>query len=269
MLYKPSNQTLELMFLGTAAVGVTYALGGPEMLLAAGANLALKMLMRFVTNRYGWNKYEDIFVRPCDAFVNVASTSFLSSGLESYLLAHAQGFDITTTAISVLSKSLAYGAVGQIFKDSANAVVDALQPPSVIAAPAKKDSFCALKYTERCLRNFTVQHAKFSLTPSVVNSLPTFLQHLATGMGRHLVNHFVNKDYQTWIDAVVMGGLNFGAYLLPKALIPATHASTYAVKCATVAVIESAERCIAHYYSKAPISQRFTQPLVDTDKKQR
>lgn len=267
-----TTSELELLALGGMAMGVCYAFASPEFAGAIAWNAGARLACRFYNNRYAKNnnevkRNEYIQARFCEVPVNLASTTFLSAGIDTYLQRHAQGFDVSSMAISILAKSLAYGVIGQICKDSARVAVDMVSPLETNLQGKKKGQTDELQYTKRCFNAFFTQHTKFSIKPGSITGIKTFLQHIFTGAARHTVNHNCNPDYKTAIDAFAMGALNFTTYLLPPLLIPASLMSTYPVKAGVTICIEMAERYAAHFYNKQPVTGYFAQKgSVDTKK---
>jgi len=259
---KPTLDELELIALTTAAVGLVYY-NSPNFGKFMGAvawNLGGKILTRACNKYSSWNIDEAVAKKAWDAPLNVATTTFLAAGVAESLVNSTKGFDVTLSTLNILSRSISYGIIGQVFKDATTAITDYGMPLQLVlkskskVKKRKKHEIPKHTILNNCATNFVIQHTKYSIMPSSVDGWRHSVQHVGTGFMKHAVAQKIIGGYATYLDAALMGALNFACYMVPLKILPVAVTSMYTVKSATVIAIEVSEKLIQNYTKGAPIS---------------
>ncbi len=248
----PTSKKFELLALGAATIATIYQCSSSPASLAGVAawNLGTKLLMRHLSNNYfGHSRYEHILVKTCDVPVNVAVTTFLSSGISPYLTSFELGIKF--------SQALAYGVIGQLIKDFSSSLVNNLNP-----ATDKQDApIPAGRHTIDCFKYFLVQLIKFTFSPLKFTSWHNVLEQSLAGFLRNLSNEFFSgkNPFQSGdINPLIMGGITHSTYMVIPKLFFSSY--TFIPKCAFSIVVDSLERISYHATDN--------QPFVSLAKKQ-
>jgi hypothetical protein len=250
----PTTKEFELLALGAIAVGTIYQFSSsPTSLLGVATwNLGGRLLMRCASNYYfSHSKYEHIIVKAWDVPVNVAMTTFLSSGIAPSLV----GFELGVK----FAQSFAYGVVGGIIKDFASSAVNNFIPACDQKEGDKGKSIPAGKHTTDCLKYFLVQLTKFTLSPLKYNSVLNVAEQSFAGFMRNLMNEVVNaKDaFKDCRDQLIMGAITHPIYLAVPPMI--FSSSTFMAKCAFGIVVDSIERVAYHISNDKPFTTLVSQ----------
>lgn len=254
----PNSKKLELLALSSVTAATVYACSTDpySILRVTSWNLGTKFLMRFLSNNcFGHSRFEHILVKLADVPVNVAMTTFLSSGIAPYLT----GFELGVK----FAQSFAYGVNGQIIKDFSSSLVNNLMP-----ACDKNDYGIPYgKHTIDCLKYFLVQLTKFTLSPLKYASIFNVVEQSFAGFMRNLMNEVVNSKnaFKDCIDQLIMGAITHPIYMVLPPMIFSSY--TFIPKCAFGIVVDSLERTAYHISGNKPFTSLFTQESPKTKEK--
>ena len=254
----PTTKEFELFALGAIAVGTIYQFSSsPTSLLGIATwNLGGRLLMRCASNYYfKHSRYEHIIVKAWDVPVNVAMTTFLSSGIAPSLV----GFELGVK----FAQSFAYGVVGGIIKDFASSATNNLIPE--IGKPSI--TIPAGKHTIDCLKYFLVQLTKFTLSPLKYASVLNIAEQSFAGFMRNLMSEVVNsKDaFKDCRDQLIMGAITHPIYMAVPPMI--FSSSTFITKCGFAIVVDGIERIIYHNSNDKPFTNLVSQFLPSSKEK--
>ncbi len=254
----PNSKRLELLALGAVTAATVYKCSSEpsSMLEVATWNLGTKFLMRFLSNNcFGHSRFEHILVKFADVPVNVAMTTFLSSGIAPYLT----GFELGVK----FAQSFAYGVNGQIIKDFSSSLVNNLMP----ACDKNDNGIPYGKHTIDCLKYFLVQLTKFTLSPLKYASVFNVFEQSFAGFMRNLMNEVVNsKDaFKDCKDQLIMGAITHPIYMVLPSMIFSSY--TFIPKCVFGIVVDGLERTAYHVSGNKPFTGLFTQETSKTKEK--
>jgi hypothetical protein len=258
----PTTKEFELLALGAIAVGTIYQFSSsPTSLLGVATwNLGGRLLMRCTSNYcFKHSRYEHIIVKAWDVPVNVAMTTFLSSGIAPSLV----GFELGVK----FAQSFAYGIVGGIIKDFASSAVNNLMPSCDQKEEDKGKSIPAGKHTTDCLKYFLVQLTKFTLSPLKYISVLNIVEQSFAGFMRNLMSEVVNsKDaFKDCRDQLIMGAITHPIYMAVPPMI--FSSSTFITKCSFAIIVDGIERVAYHASNDKPFTTLVSQFLPSSKEK--